>query len=132
VLIGAHLKGVTADFYKENRGTFTQWIGGANDTNLKEGLIERFASAATKNTWYVDYLNCNQGLTETIEKYTNRFKKLFKRVDPNAATPVANVIRQYMTGINLSIVSLVYTRGSVTLQAAIDTVKSIEAGFKII
>ncbi len=78
MLVGAHLKGATTDFYEKNRGTFTQWTGGVVSSNLKEGLIERFALAATKDTWYVDYLNCNQGLTETIERYTNRFKKLFK------------------------------------------------------
>ncbi len=93
MLVGAHLKGAAADFYKENRGTFLQWTGGVAGSNLKEGLIERFTSAATKDTWYADYLNCNQGLIETIEGYTNQFKKLFKRVDLNAATPVTNIIR---------------------------------------
>ena len=78
MLVGAHLKGAAADFYEENRGTFTQWTGGVASFNLKKGFIKRFASAATKDTWYADYLNCNQGLTETIEEYTNRFKKLFK------------------------------------------------------
>jgi len=46
----------------------------------------------TKNTWYADYLNCNQDSTKTIEGYTNHFKKLFKRVDLAAAILVANVI----------------------------------------
>jgi len=59
VLIGVHLKGAIVDFYEENRGIFTQWTGGANSTNFKEGLIERFALAITKDTWYVNYLNCN-------------------------------------------------------------------------
>jgi len=36
-----------------------------------------------------------------------------------------------MAGINFSIALLVYARGSVTLQAAVDATKSIEAGFKI-
>jgi len=37
-----------------------------------------------------------------------------------------------MTGINPSIILLVYARGPVTLQAAVDVAKSIEAGFRII
>ena len=59
VLVGAHLKEAVTDFYEENRETFTQQTGGTQDSNLKEGLIERFASVATKDTWYADYLNCN-------------------------------------------------------------------------
>ncbi len=94
-------------------------------------IIKRFALVAIKDTWYANYLNCNQGSTETIEGYTNQFKKLFKRVDPNAAIPVANVICQYMVRINPSIAPLVYTRGPVTLQAAVNAAKSIEAGFRI-
>jgi len=50
VLVGAHLKGAAADFYEKNRGTFLQWTGGVIGSNFKKGLIERFASAATKNT----------------------------------------------------------------------------------
>src|SRR6266542_2460841 len=41
------------------------------------------------------------------------------------------MIRQYIARINLSIALLVYARGLVTLQAAVDITKSIEAGFKI-
>jgi len=59
MLVGAYLKGAAADFYEENREIFLQWTGGANSTNLKKELIERFASAVTKDTWYADYLNCN-------------------------------------------------------------------------
>ena len=125
-------KRAAADFYEENRRTFLQQTGGVASFNLKEGLIERFASVVIKNTQYADYLNCNQGLTETIEGYTNQFKKLFKQVDPNVTTPVANVICQYMVGINPSIAPLVYVRGPVTLQAVVDIAKSIEAGFRII
>ena len=50
---------------------------------------------------------------------------------PNAATPIANVICQYMTGINPNIVPLVYVKGLVILQVAVDAAKSIEAGFRI-
>jgi len=132
VLVEAYLKRAAIDFYEENRGIFTQWTGRIASFNFKERLIKKFTSTATKDTWYVDYLNCNQGLTETIEGYTNQFKKLFKQVDPNVTTPVANVICQYMVGINPSIAPLVYVRGPVTLQAVVDIAKSIKAGFRII
>jgi len=68
---------------------------------------------------------------ETIEGYTNRFKKLFKRVDPAAATLVANVICQYMARINPSIAPLVYTRVPAIIQVTVNAAKSIEARFRI-
>ncbi len=78
MLVEIYLKGTATDFYKKNKAMFTQQIEGVAETNLKEGLIRRFTSAATKDTWYADYLNYNQDLTEIIEGYTNCFKKLFK------------------------------------------------------
>ncbi len=63
-----------------NKGsTSTGGPGGNATNNLRDLLIERFASDSTKDVWYGDYLNCRQGITETVEEYSNRFKKLQKR-----------------------------------------------------
>jgi len=46
-------------------------------------------------------------------------------------TPVANVIRQFLTGFNPTIAPIVYATAPATLQAAVDTAKQYEAGFMI-
>ena len=46
--------------------------------------------------------------------------------------PVANTIRQFLSGLNLTIAPLVYASGPANLDAAVNTAKSIKAGYKII
>src|SRR6266540_949381 len=99
--------------------------------NLKDLLIERFASDSTKDVWYGDYLNCRQGITESVEEYGNRFKKLQKKIDPNNGIPAANTIWQFLSRLNLTIAPIVYASGPENLNAAVEMAKSIEAGYKI-
>src|SRR6266540_6673443 len=130
-IVAAYLRGAAADYYEEQRVNINGWTGGNAANNLKDLLIERFASDSTKDVWYGDYLNCRQGITETVEEYSNRFKKLQKKVDPNNGTPVANTIRQFLSGLNPAIAPIVYASTPGNLNAAVETAKSIEAGYKI-
>jgi len=68
---------------------------------------------------------------ESVEEYGNCFKKLQKKVDPNNRTLTANTIRQFLSGLNLTIMPIVYASGPENLNAAVETAKSIEAGYKI-
>ncbi len=49
-------------------------------------------------------------------------------MDPNAATPINNIICQYIVGIISIIALLVYARTLITLQNAINVAKNIEIG----
>src|SRR6266545_211921 len=91
-IIAAYLRGAAVDYYEEQRTNINGWTGGNAANNLKDLLIERFASDSTRDVWYGDYLNCRQGIMESVEEYSNRFKKLQKKVDPNNGTSVANTI----------------------------------------
>src|SRR6266542_3769326 len=126
-IVAAYLRGTAVDYYEEQRVNINGWIGGNATNNLKDLLIERFASDSTKDVWYGDYLNCRQGITESVEEYGNRFKKLQKKVDPGNGTPAANTIRQFLSGLNPAIAPIVYVSTPGNLNAAVKTVKSIEA-----
>ncbi len=95
-------------------------------------MIAQFASDSTKDVWYSNYLNCRQGITKSVEEYGNHFKKLQKKVNSNNETPAANTIRQFLSGLNLTIAPIVYTSGLENLAAVVEIVKSIEAEYKII
>jgi len=84
-----------------------------------------------KDVWYGDYLNCQQEIMESVKEYSNRFKKLNKKVDPNNRTLAANTIWQFLSGLNLAIVLMVYASRPGNLDVAVNTAKSIEAGYKI-
>ena len=70
-------------------------------------------------------------MTESAKEYSNCFKKLQKKVDPNNGTPAANTIRQFLSRLNLTIMLMVYTSGPGNLIIAVEMAKSIEVGYKI-
>ena len=70
-------------------------------------------------------------MTESVEEYDNHFKKLQKKVDPNNGTPAANTIWQFLSRLNPTVTPIVYASSSGNLNAAVETAKSIEAGYKI-
>ena len=91
-IIVAYLKGAAADYYEEESTNITEWVGGNAANNLKDLLVARFVLNSARDVWYDDYLNCYQSITESVEKYSNRFKKLHKKVDLNNRTLAANTI----------------------------------------
>src|SRR6266540_2492353 len=48
-IVAAYLRGAAADYYEEERGNITGWTGGNVTNNLKDLLIDRFASDSTKD-----------------------------------------------------------------------------------
>ena len=91
-IVTAYLRGAAADYYEKEKLNINGWSGGNAANNLRDLLVNRFASDSMKDVWYSDYLNCRQGITKSVEKYGNRFKKLQKKVDSNNRTPAANTI----------------------------------------
>jgi len=53
-------------------------------------------------------------------------------VNLNNEMPVINTICQFLSELNLTITSLIYASTPADLNEAVNTVKSIEAGYKII
>ncbi len=130
-IIAAYLKRTAANYYEEEYVNINAWTDGNTANNLKDLLIAWFASDSVRDVWYGDYLNCQQSITESVEEYNNHFKKLQKKVDLNNGTPAANTIRQFLSGLNLTIALIVYASGLGNLDVTVNTVKSIEAGYKI-
>ncbi len=128
--MAAYLKEVAANYYEEECGNINGWVEGNAANNLKDLHIEWFISDSIKDVWYSDYLNCRQNTTESVEEYSNRFKKLHKKVDPNNRIPAANTICQFLSGLNPMIASMVYASDLGNLDTAINMTKSIEAGYK--
>ncbi len=58
-IVAAYLKGVAADYYEEEVGNITSWIGENAANNLKNFLVIWFALKSIKDIWYDDYLNCH-------------------------------------------------------------------------
>ena len=66
-----------------------------------------------------------------MDDYANKFQRLQRKTDANGRTPITNVVQQFLTGLNPTMVPMVYATAPAILQAAIDTAKWYEAGFMI-
>ena len=64
-----------------------------------------------------------------MDDYANRFQRLQRKTNTNGRIPIANVVQQFLTGLNSTIIPMVYATAPATLQAAIDTAKWYKAGF---
>jgi len=128
---GCIFKRAAVNYYEEIRSNIQQWAKENIINNLKDLLIVWFALDSIKNVWYDNYLNCWQDLIESVEEYSNRFKWLFKKMDPNNGILVTNIIWQFLSRLNSTITLLVYTRISADLQIAINVAKSIKVRYKI-
>ncbi len=69
---------------------------------------------------------------KSVKEYDNRFKKLYKKVDPNNKMLVANTLHQFLSELNPTIVLLVYASELADLNVAVNTIKNIEVEYKII
>jgi len=130
-IVAAYLRGATTDYYEEEKTNINGWSEGNAANNLRDLLIAQFASDSTKDVWYGDYLNCRQGITESVEEYGNRFKKLQKKVDLNNGMSAANTIWQFLSGLNPTIAPIVYVSRPENLATTVEIAKNIEAVYKI-
>ncbi len=58
MIVATYLRGVAADYHEKEKVNVNGWTGGNAANNLKDLLIEQFASDNTKDVWYGDYLSC--------------------------------------------------------------------------
>ncbi len=66
-----------------------------------------------------------------MDNYANKFQKLQWKTDVVERIPVANIVWQFLTGLNPAMALMVYTTVPATLQTAIDTAKQYKAEFMI-
>ncbi len=57
-IVAAYLRGAVTDYYEEEKININGWTGGNVANNLRDLLVNRFASDSTKDVWYGNYLNC--------------------------------------------------------------------------
>ncbi|GBC37406.2 hypothetical protein GLOIN_2v1777707 [Rhizophagus irregularis DAOM 181602=DAOM 197198] len=74
-LAAGFLKEAAQDWYEEDRGNINQWHIDNNADNFDTRLINYFATAARRNQWTRELQNIKQRDNESVENYSQRFKK---------------------------------------------------------
>ena len=64
-----------------------------------------------------------------MDDYANKFQKLQWKTNATGRTSIANIVQQFLIGLNLAMIFMVYATASATLQVTIDTAKWYEVEF---
>src|SRR5436305_4828308 len=82
----AHLEGEAADWFEENRVTFTRWNMGDNHAaRLQGGLIARFMTPGRQRDEIREYYKVRHEMGESVDSFAQRFKKAARKVGNNVA-----------------------------------------------
>jgi len=68
---------------------------------------------------------------EDISEYAIRFKKIYKRVDPQKRTPIRTIIRKFINSLPSKYVELLIIMGPSILKEAIEAAMDVEASQRV-
>ena len=120
-IIGGYLVGAAARWYDEVKGWIGSWGG------FQQAFLQKFASPARKNTWYLKYKNCKQA-GRTIDAYALEFQANWRKVDQRGMMPADSVLADFMSGLDSQISVMLYGLAPASLDEAIMKAKMIEMG----
>ncbi|CAG8767577.1 17466_t:CDS:2, partial [Rhizophagus irregularis] len=125
-LAAGFLKEAARDWYEEDRGNINQWHIDNNADNFDTRLINYFATAARRNQWTRELQNIKQGDNESVENYSQRFKKLLNKATQGEALAARYQINYYINGLKSFLVGQVVIGNTDTLEATITRAKLVE------
>src|SRR6266511_2456816 len=118
----AHLRDAAAEWYETDKANINRYTDN-NPGSFIRRIRARFTSDAQQDQWYAELPQLQQTLGQSVDDYANTFQRLQRKTDANGRTPIANVMRQFLTELNPTRAPMVYATAPATLQAAIDTAK---------
>src|SRR6202000_1623496 len=81
LMAAAHFTGEAADWYEDNKATYTRWGENGNAANhLREHMITRFMTPEKTQRWHREFYEVRQKPGETIEEYAKRFGKAARKI----------------------------------------------------
>ena len=133
-----YFKGAAADWVRDATAVgvnnrINAWnTNGAAATSLRPRMMEKFASETKQNRWYQELMTTRQIATESVDDYSLRFQRLLRRVNPDPNAPVIAAglqVRMYLFGLSPALTPLVSTANPLTLDAAVERARLVEAGY---
>ena len=91
----------------------------------------RFKTKVQVEVWYKKWDVLEHEEEEDISEYTIRFKKIYKRVDPQKRTPIRTVVRKFINSLSSKYVKMLTIMGSDILDKAIEAVMDVKASQRV-
>ena len=95
----AHLKDAAVEWYETDRPNINRYIDN-NPSSFIRRIRVRFTSDAQKDQWYAKLHQLKQTPGQSMDDYANKFQRLQRKTDANGRTPIANMVWQFLTGLN--------------------------------
>src|SRR5687767_14267178 len=126
-IIGSYLRGNALHWYEDNeRALTTKAIADEEDEeNHKKRLYKEFTeefmgiftTREHKRSWRQQLENIKQRKDEKVDTYSNRFKRLWKNVDPDG-THEEIYIQRYVDGLREELADKVYDKDPESIEGA--------------
>src|SRR4051794_16994416 len=129
-IAGGFLENVAADWYEDN--TFAQgWKFAADEDDAETFVfkfINHFSTIEQQNKWHYELNDILQERDEKVESYSNRFKRLRKKVNPDSNLPGSYIIRLFLKGLKKDLMQYVTASKPADIDEAIQEAIDYEAG----
>ena len=93
--------------------------------------MAKFKTKAQVEVWHRKWDALEYEEEEDISEYATRFKKIYKRVDPQKRTPTRTVVRKFINSLPPKYVEMLTIIGPDTLDEAIEAIINIEASQRV-
>src|SRR6266498_5169774 len=107
-IIRGYLVRAAARWYDEIKAWINSWAG------FQVAFLQKFASSARKNTWYLNYKNCKQA-ERSIDNYTNEFQANWRKVDERQMMLAKSILADFISGLDPNISIMLYRLASESL-----------------
>ncbi len=136
-LVGVYLRGNALRWYEDNEATFIAKEKGEDEEDedykkrlykeFTEEFIRIFTTREHRRSWRQQLENIKQKKDEKVDTYSNRFKRLWKNIDPDG-THEEIYLQRYVDGLREELADKVYDKDPETLEQAEKLAKKAEIG----
>src|ERR1044071_1548468 len=129
------MKGTAQQWYQDaiRPGAFDTFSSNINDAvnPFEDAFLQHFVSDHRRANWRLQLRSLTQG-NMTVDQYTTKLKRLIRRVDPDNHMRNDEKLSYLIAGAAAMYQPFLLASGAVTIDAAVDVMKSIEIGASLI
>jgi hypothetical protein len=126
------LRDAAHDWYINDQANIQQWHQPNQQGNFDDRFIAYFSPEIKQNQWYFELMTIRQTTEEKVDEYSQRFRRLLRKVNSHNLVPDALQVRMYLYGLNPLLTPLVSTSNPANINAAIERAKEVETGYNYV
>ena len=131
-VIGGFLKDDAREWFIDNWHRLQHWDENTDQRHsFMPKFVARFKTKTQVEVWYWKWDALEYEEDEKISEYATRFKKIYKRIDPQKRTPIRIIIRKFINSLPPKYVELLTIMKPSTLDETIEAIMDVEASQQV-